>query len=101
MSNVFIVQENPRLNMTPAMQYGALTEIFPCKELKVSSTDLAKVARMKLGNFDPAADYILFTGDPVAIAIVAGVLFESHAYFRALKFESYTGTYNIKEVNLK
>lgn len=111
---VFVIQENPKLNLTPALKYGNLVKIFPAKELRVDSVTLAKVARETLKDFDSEKDFILLMGDPAAIAIVSGVLFEAamvqnpsyfqttgnRVYFNTLKYNNVTASYSVYRIEL-
>ena len=100
-SKVFIVQENPSVNVMPAARFGELDVIFPFGSQIVFSSNRAVTAvRKKLKDFTDD-DYILAMGDPAAIAITAMVGGEiNNGYMKLLKWDKQTKAYYSVSIDL-
>jgi hypothetical protein len=93
MNTCWIVQENPRLNVVSARNFGHLEVIFKSRQqVLISGQEMIEEARYKLRNF-AQDDYVLLMGDPALIAIVAVVLAQKHSTFKALKWDRQEQTY--------
>lgn len=90
--NVYIVQRNPRLNYVDAKRFGELRTLYERDAFPDNASDrteaMAVMARKLLTRFDPKKDYVLMSGDPIAISIVSMVLAESHPAFNVLKWDN-------------
>ena len=93
---VFVIQRNPNLDYSDARRFGVLTpviqrDVFP-DDLPSRVDKMKAVLEARLGNFDPDSDYLLLTGDPVAI-FLAGALLRDSRQVRVLKFDREAGRY--------
>ena len=69
MARVFVVQENPNVNILAAGHYGELIPLLkPGKQITLSSAPVVRLIRQKLKDYNDD-DFILAMGDPVAIGI--------------------------------
>lgn len=78
MSKVFIIQDNGTKDFSAAKRFGELKglierDVFPDDaDERVSA--IHAIVRKKLKEFDPLYDFVLLTGDPVALVIVGAEL---------------------------
>ena len=73
MAKVYIVQENPNVNIIGAGRFGDLIPLLPPgRQITLSSAPVVKLLNAKLKNFNDK-DFLLAMGDPVAIAIASMV----------------------------
>ena len=73
MAKVYIVQENPNVNVIGAGRFGDLIPLLPPgRQITLSSAPVVKLLKNKLKNFNDK-DFLLAMGDPVAIAIASMV----------------------------
>ena len=71
---VFVVQENPNLNYTPAERYGEVVfltaiEFSPMKNSPRNAAVLETV-EVAMKRFDPSKDYLLLSGNPIIMGYV-------------------------------
>lgn len=88
MSVVYIVQEMPNHDLAPAMKFGEMKVLLPSyTQIAFSTAPVIKNLRHKLRNFTDD-DYLLLTGDPVAIGLVCSIaaLYNAGRY-TALKWD--------------
>lgn len=93
---VFVIQRNPNLDYNDARRFGVLTpviqrDVFP-DDLPSRIDKMKAVLEARLGDFNPDSDYLLLTGDPVAI-FLAGALLRDLKQVRVLKFDREAGRY--------
>jgi len=89
MPTVFVVSESPKHNIAPALDYGDIQVVLPPTQSQVNFISAPTVQRMKraLEHFDDN-DYLLFIGDPTAIAIMASVASHKNAgRYKCLKWD--------------
>ncbi len=91
MSNVYVTQEGKH-NYTPALKFGSIEFIThrDFNTLNVTSPSNQEVIERLEGivdKFNPKKDYILFSGDPVVIAIVFLKIISKHGTINALKYD--------------
>ena len=89
MPTIFVVSESPKHNIAPALDYGDIQVVLPPEQSQVNFISAPTVQRMKraLEHFDDS-DYLLFIGDPTAIAIMASVASEkNHGRYKCLKWD--------------
>lgn len=98
MPKVFVTSEDPRLDFTPAMQYGDLVGVFPPGQVHLHPQVALFRARGILRLMKPE-DYLLLSGDPVKIAICAAVAAEVAGKVRMLKWNRHTMSYLPIEVD--
>jgi hypothetical protein len=74
MPTVYVVQQDPRKNFTTALQHGRISFVLP-QEFRSLLDPAAALARIQeaLALALPG-DFLLPTGDPVAIAMAANVM---------------------------
>ena len=73
MAKVYIVQENPNVNVIGAGRFGELIPLLPPgRQITLSSSPVKKLLKTKLKNFRDD-DFLLAMGDPVAIGIASMV----------------------------
>lgn len=88
MPKVYVVQEMPNHNIAPALAYGEIEILLPSNmQIAFSVAPAIRRLRNKLRHFGDS-DYLLMTGDPVAIGVACAVA--SHyngGKFAALKWD--------------
>ena len=73
MAKVYIVQENPNVNVIGAGRFGDLIPLLPPgRQITLSSSPVVRLLKNKLKDFNDK-DFLLAMGDPVAIAIASMV----------------------------
>jgi len=73
MAKVYIVQENPNVNVIGAGRFGDLIPLLPPgRQITLSSAPVVKLLKNKLKDFNDK-DFLLAMGDPVAIGIASMV----------------------------
>ena len=73
MAKVYIVQENPNVNVIGAGRFGELIPMLPPgRQITLSASPVTRLLSNKLRDFCDD-DFLLAMGDPVAIAIASMV----------------------------
>ena len=73
MAKVYIVQENPNVNVIGAGRFGDLIPLLPPgRQITLSSSPVVRLLKNKLKDFNDK-DFLLAMGDPVAIGIASMV----------------------------
>jgi hypothetical protein len=86
---VFVVSESPKHNIAPALDYGEIEVVLPPSQSQIIFSSAPTVSRIKrvLEVFSDD-DYLLFIGDPTAIAILATVAAaKNNGRFKCLKWD--------------
>jgi len=86
---VYAVSETTRHNIAPALDYGDIEIVLPPSQAQVIFSSAPTVARVKRApeNFTDE-DYLLFIGEPTAIAILATVAAaKNRGRFKCLKWD--------------
>jgi hypothetical protein len=96
-STVWITQENNK-NYSQAKNYGTPTfvtsfEYSGIANSKINSYILKDIDAMA-NKFNPETDYLLFTGDPVIIALCVHALLAIHGSVNVLKWQNQDKIYN-------
>jgi len=96
-STVWITQENNK-NYSQAKNYGDPTfvtsfEYSSIANSKINSYILKDIDAMA-NKFNPETDYLLFTGDPVIIALCVHALLAIHGSVNVLKWQNQDKIYN-------
>lgn len=88
MAKVFIVQEMPNHDIAPAMKYGDMVVLLePHAQIAFSTAPTIRMLRRKLRDFKDG-DYLLLTGDPVAIGLACSIAaFCNAGRYTALKWD--------------
>lgn len=97
---VFVVQEDAKKNITPAMEYGDVEVLLPPGQIVYSPGPSLARLRQKLKNYS-CNDYLLCIGDPIAIAMaamVAGTINQGSVNF--LKWDRQERRYLPIKINL-
>ncbi len=73
MPNVYVVQEMPNHDIASAMKFGELRVLLPSNtQIAFSTAPAVRTLRRKLREYTDE-DYLLLTGDPVAIGLVCAI----------------------------
>lgn len=93
-STLFVVQDNPRLDFTPAREFAGWPPrtIFGPGQITLSPQVALDHARNVLQAMLPD-DYLLLTGDPVMIGICVTVAAQLHGKVRVLRWDRRTLSY--------
>ena len=88
MAKVFIVQEMPNHDIAPAMKYGDTVVLLgPNTQIAFSTVPTVRMLRRKLREYKDG-DYLLLTGDPVAIGLACSIAaFYNAGRYTALKWD--------------
>jgi len=89
MPSIYVVSESPKHNIAPALDYGDIQVVLPPDQSQVNFISAPTVKRMKraLETFNDD-DYLLFIGDPTAIAIMASVASDKNkGRYKCLKWD--------------
>lgn len=88
MAKVFVVQEMPQHDISPALRYGTVELLLPSNmRIAFSTAPAVRKLRSKLREYQEG-DYLLLTGDPVAIGMACAILsFYSNGRFMVLKWD--------------
>lgn len=101
MAKVFIVQENPNVNVLAAGRYGELIALLrPYKQITFSSGPVVRLMKQKLKDFNDS-DFLLAMGDPVAIAIASIVASDiNNGRLKILKWDREHRAYYPVEIDI-
>lgn len=95
MPRVFVIQENPTHDISPALKHGKVIVLLPPGDNNFSTEWVIQKLKDGLFDFEPD-DFLLLTGDPTAIAMAALVA-TTHLgcgdYLKVLKWNRQTRTY--------
>lgn len=97
--SVYIIQDNPQHAFWPAEKFGKLKHCLPSRGDFNISTMVPRL-RESLRNFDPATDYVLLSGAPLACGIAFALLHERHDLFRILRWSVPAQDYTSATVDL-
>ena len=101
MPKVYVVSETGQHNITSAMDFGDIETVLPPNaQVAFYVVPTVRRIRRKMVNFTDD-DYLLFIGDPTAMAIVASMAAEvNHGRFKCLKWDKYERRYIPIQVDL-
>lgn len=101
MSTVFVVQEDPRKNMLPALDFGDVEYILEASDqIGLNPTPWIRRIKTALRNYS-SDDYILAIGDPSAIGVACAVAAErTGGVFTVLKWDRQEKRYYPVKVDL-
>jgi hypothetical protein len=87
-NRVFVVQEMANHDISPAMKFGEIEVLLPSNtQIAFSTVPVVRRLRRKLMDFSDK-DYILLTGDPVAIGLACAIAsFNNGGRYTALKWD--------------
>jgi hypothetical protein len=84
---VYVIQEQPRHNLAPAMEYGTIVTLLPPGDANFSVQSTLDELRAGLKDFDSESDWLLLTGDPIAIGLATMVVSEESWRLNFLKWD--------------
>ena len=98
---VFLVQENPYINVLGAADYGDIVVLFESgQQIMFSPQPAIRKLKRKLKDFDDN-DYLLMMGDPAAMGISCCVAAEmNRGKFKILKWDKKQQRYYPVSINL-
>ena len=98
---VFLIQENPYINVLSAQEYGDIVLLFESgQQIMFSPQPAIKKLRRKLKDFDDN-DYLLMMGDPAAMGIACCVASDiNRGRFKILKWDKIQKRYYSVAVNI-
>tara|TARA_R110000868_G_scaffold54085_4_gene169371 strand:- start:2995 stop:3324 length:330 start_codon:yes stop_codon:yes gene_type:complete len=88
MTTVYVVQEMPNHDITAALKFGDVQILLPANmQIAFSTAPAIRRIRRKLQNFQKG-DYLLLTGDPVAIGMTCAIAaFYNAGNYSVLKWD--------------
>ena len=88
MTTVYIVQEMSNHDIAPAMKFGDMKVLLPANtQIAFSTVPTVRLLRRKLREYKDG-DYLLLTGDPVAIGLACSIAaFYTAGRYIALKWD--------------
>ena len=98
---VFLVQENPYINVLGAAEYGDIVVLFDSgQQIMFSPQPAIKKLRRKLKDFDDN-DYLLMMGDPAAMGIACCIASDmNRGRFKILKWDKIQKKYYSVSINI-
>ena len=98
---VFLVQENPYINVLGAAEYGDIVVLFESgQQIMFSPQPAIRKLKRKLKDFDDG-DYLLMMGDPAAMGIACCIAAEmNRGKFNILKWDKKQQRYYPVSINL-
>jgi len=98
---VFLVQENPYINVLGAAEYGDIVVLFESgQQIMFSPQPAIRKLKRKLKDFDDG-DYLLMMGDPAAMGIACCIAAEmNRGRFNILKWDKKQQSYYPVTINL-
>jgi uncharacterized transporter YbjL len=102
MSKVYVIQDDGRKNLTPAMQIGEIV-VLAQRDLPLHGDNSIALARLRRGlkEFNPENDYILLVGDPLLIGAAVAHLAMKFGKVRCLKWDRQNTTYLSTTMNFR
>lgn len=102
---VFITQESPRFNYTPAEKFGAV-QFLTANDISPIANSLINVQtidaiRAGLRGFNPETDYLAPSGSPIVTGIAMAILHERFDHFRVLRWSNVDREYVVVPLNLQ
>lgn len=97
---VFVVQETKH-NVWKAQQFGSLQAVFPVNQRFFGDTEeVIEAAHQCLAGFDDD-DFLLLTGDPVAIGIATSIAAKMNGgKYKVLVWDRFREMYHPAQINL-
>ena len=94
MSKVYVVQDDGRKNLAPALAYGDI-EVLATRDLTVfgNPANAIEALQAKLKDFDPDKDYLIPAGDPLLIGIAFHTIAAKSGIVPCLKWDRQSTAY--------
>lgn len=100
MARVFVVQEVPGRNITPALTYGEVVILAEHDLSPFSAGPTVAEMRRRLEQYQPG-DWLLLIGDPTLIGLAtAFVAAKTGGYLNILKYDRQSQTYIPLKINM-
>lgn len=103
-ARVFVTQEMPKLDYTPAEKFGEVVFLarndFSPVASSLINVDLMTSIKSGLRGFDETNDYVVFSGSPVVAAAVFAHLGKMVQSIRLLRWNNRDNTYTPMRINL-
>lgn len=97
---VYVIQEVPGRDLTPAMDFGTLEWLLPHGDTIISIEPTVARLRRKLQTFNDN-DWLILIGDPVAIGLASAIAADMNGgYINLLKWDKRHKKYIPIKVNL-
>ena len=102
MSNVYVTQENPRVNIVSAAKWGDLEPLTnPFDQIHINPSRIVAQIRRKLREFTDD-DWLLAMGDPAIIGVAFAVASEqNHGRVSLLKWDKMEKSYYPVKISLR
>ena len=100
-STVYVLQENPSLNFTAALDYGELTYLLPAGGIHAEPNSIVSLLKNKLKGFDPLKDYLLPVGAPFLIGVAFGIVLNRFQEISFLEYDRIESKYKLRKVSIK
>ena len=102
MSNVYVTQENPRVNIVSAAKWGDLEPLTnPFDQIHINPSRIVAQIRRKLRGFTDD-DWLLAMGDPAIIGVAFAVVSEqNHGCVSLLKWDKMEKSYYPVKISLR
>lgn len=93
MGRIFVTSEDPKLDYTPALQYGSsISGVFPPGQIHLHPDVAINQARKILRSMEPD-DYLALAGDPTKILICGVIAAERVGKVKILKWNRQSMSY--------
>lgn len=76
MPRVYVIQENRKIDISPAEEYGPIKILLPSGDANYQADETYSCLSKGLADFNVDEDFVLLTGDPTAIFMAGGILSE-------------------------
>lgn len=94
MSRTILAEPADRYDLTPLLGFGDITYVFPNGAPVMNPDDgMQRIQEFLNTNFDPEKDYIVFTGNLIAVSWVFGAALAGFQQVRTLVFDARMGLY--------
>ncbi len=101
MSKVFVIQDDPKKNILPAMDFGELVYLLPHGQIGEVTDVVVDNMANKLDGFNSEQDTLLLIGDPTLIGIASALVSHvTNGYFSVLKWDRIDKRYTKIELDL-
>ena len=97
---VFVAQDAPQLNLSPAKKFGELVVVLPVGNMTHDIDRTIRKIKTKLDPMGPQ-DYLLPIGDPLMIGLVMAVAlrYASGGPLKVLRWDRQESMYDVVELN--
>lgn len=96
---VYVVQDHPQFDVTPALVFGELVVVYSSPFIKWENQFVK--ARKALINFNSEVDYLLCIGDPIHMFLVGAALAKAgHLSIKLLRWSAHRQMYDVVSVSL-